>query len=101
MQLHLSPFPLGDFVHNRANRLWLTCLSHQGKVRNLPVTQFAWTGIRLSTQLAVKNGLPSREHLLIKALENVSELRHGFPNSFTNIRFNRHPASIRQRLGKF
>src|SRR5258708_23473725 len=101
MQLHLSLFPLSDFVHNRANRLWLTSLSHQGEVRNLPVTQLAWTSVRFSSQLEVKNGLPRRKHLLIKGLENVGELRHGFANSSANMRLKRHPGYIRQLLVDF
>src|SRR5258708_25773249 len=101
MQLHLSPFPLGDFVHNRASRLWLTSLAHQGEVRNLPVTQLAWTSVRLSSQLEVKNGLTRREHLLIKGLEDVGKLRHGFANSSTDMRLKRHPSYIRQLLVDF
>ena len=82
LQFHFGTFALGDVDHHCANRLWFRLLSHEGKVRNLPVTEFAWDSVCLSAQFEIQKGLARSEHLLVKGFENVSQMRHNFANGF-------------------
>ena len=101
IQLHFGTFTHSDFGHHGADCLWLRLLSHQGEVRNLPVSELAWTSVCLSTQFEVKNGRARSEHPMVKRLENVGQLRNNLANGFTIVFLDRQPGNVRQTLVDF
>src|SRR6202035_4017052 len=101
IQLRLRTFSLGDFGHYHADRLGLRILSHQGKTGELPVTELTWARACLSADFEIKNRLARSEHLLVKRLDDVSQLRHNFANSFAMVFPNRKSGDVRQWLVDF